>query len=58
MITLEELKQKLMQLDEVLLVERLELTSEEIVNRCIDIIETNYHDLSGDFDEDTPWDND
>jgi hypothetical protein len=58
MITLEELKHRLMQLDEVILVERLEITSEDIVHRFDDIIENNFHDLTGDFDEDTPWDND
>ena len=47
-----------MQLDEVILVERLEITSEDIVHRFDDIIEKNFHDLTGDFDEDTPWDND
>jgi hypothetical protein len=58
MITLEELKERLMQLDETLLIERLELTSEDIVNRFSDLIENNYQDLAGEFDEDTPWDND
>lgn len=58
MITLEELKQKLMQLDEVSLLETLEIASEDIVNRFDDLIETNYQELAGEFDEDTPWDND
>ena len=58
MITLEELKERLMMLDEVMLVERLEITSEDIVNRFEDLIESNYNELSGDFDEQTPWDND
>lgn len=58
MITLEELKERLMMLDEVMLVERLQLTSEDIVNRFEDLIESNYNELSGDFDEQTPWDND
>ena len=58
MITLEELKERLMMLDEVILVERLQLTSEDIVNRFEDLIESNYNELSGDFDEQTPWDND
>ena len=56
MITLEELKERLMMLDEVMLVERLQLTSEDIVNRFEDLIESNYNELSGDFDEQTPWD--
>jgi hypothetical protein len=58
MITLEELKERLMQLDETLLVERLEITSEDIVNRFSDLIENNYQDLIGEFDDSTPWDND
>ncbi len=58
MITVQELKQKMMQLDEVTLMELLEVTSEDLVNRFGDIIENNYDYFSGEFDEDTPWDND
>lgn len=58
MITVQELKQKMMQLDEVTLMELLELTSEDLVNRFGDIIENNYDYFSGEFDEQTPWDND
>ena len=58
MITIQELKQKMMQLDEVTLMELLEVTSEDLVNRFSDIIENNYDYYSGEFDEDTPWDND
>ena len=64
MITLEELKDKLAQLDEVTLLETLEITSLDLVNRFSDLIETNYPDLTGEFDEITPfdeessWDND
>ena len=58
MITLQELKEKLQTLDEVTLVETLELTASEIVDRCQDIIEIKYHTLAGEFDEPTPWDND
>ena len=58
MINLEELKERLTQLDEVSLVETLEITSEDIVNKFADIIETNFQDLAGEFDETTPWDND
>ena len=58
MLTLEELQERLMQLDETLLVERLEITSEDIVNRFSDFIENNYQDLIGEFDDSTPWDND
>lgn len=63
MITLVELKEKLAQLDEVTLMETLELTSSDLVNRFSDIIENKYEDLIGEFDEitpfdNTPWDND
>ena len=63
MITLVELKEKLAQLDEVTLMETLELTSSDLVNRFGDIIENKYEDLIGEFDEitpfdNTPWDND
>jgi hypothetical protein len=58
MITLQELKSKLMQLDEVTLMETLEITSEDLVHRFSDLIENNYDYLTGEFDEDTPWDND
>ena len=47
-----------MQLDEVTLMELLEITSEDLVNRFADYIENNYDYLSGEFDEHTPWDND
>lgn len=58
MITIQELKDKLMALDEVTLMETLEITSEDLVNRFTDYIEANYDQLTGEFDEDTPWDND
>jgi hypothetical protein len=57
-MTLHELKEKLAQLDEVTLMETLELTSEDIVNRCSDLIEQQFETLENQFDEDTPWDND
>jgi len=40
MITLEELKEKLIRLDEVSLMELLEISSEDLVNRFEDFIET------------------
>lgn len=58
MITTEELKEKLKRLDEVTLVETLELTSEDIVERCNDLIEQQYETLERQFDDYTPWDND
>lgn len=57
MITIEELKEKLTQLDEVTLIETLDLTAEEIVNRCADIIEEKYETLESQFDDTVSWDN-
>jgi hypothetical protein len=58
MLTIQELKEKLMQVDEVTLIELLELTSEDIINRCGDLIEEQYETLESQFDDNTPWDND
>jgi len=58
MLTIHELKEKLQQLDEVSLVELLELTSEDIVNRCADLIEEQYETLESQFDDTISWDND
>lgn len=58
MLTIHELKEKLQQLDEVSLVELLELTSEDIVNRCADLIEEQYETLESQFDDTVSWDND
>jgi len=57
MVTLEELKDKLKRLDEVTIVELLELTSEDLVDRCVDLIEEKQDTLELDFDDNTPWDN-
>jgi len=58
MLTIEELKEKLIQVEEVTLLELLQLTSEDIVNRCGDLIEEQYETLERQFDDDTSWDND
>ena len=58
MFTLEEIKDKLKQLDEVTLIETLGLTSEDLVDRCADLIEEKQETLELDFDDTTPWDND
>lgn len=58
MFTLEEIKDKLKQLDEVTLIETLGLTSEDLVDRCADLIEEKQETLENDFDDTTPWDND
>jgi len=58
MFTLEDIKDKLKQLDEVTLMETLEITSEDLVDRFADRIEEKQDTLENDFDESTPWDND
>jgi len=58
MVTLEELKDKLKQLDEVTVMETLEITSSDLVERFLDRIEQQQDALENDFDESTPWDND
>tara|TARA_R110000803_G_scaffold190868_2_gene253459 strand:+ start:7421 stop:7597 length:177 start_codon:yes stop_codon:yes gene_type:complete len=58
MLTLQDLKTKMMQLDEVTLIELLQASSEEIVNRFADRIENNFEEYTGEFDDHLPWDND
>ena len=58
MFTLEDIKDKLKQLDEVTLLETLEITSDDLVERFVDRIEQQQDTLENDFDESTPWDND
>jgi len=50
-LTLEELKGRLKQLDEVILVDVLQLESEDIVNRFEDVIERNFYNLEMQLDE-------
>ena len=58
MFTLEDLKENLKRLDEVTLIELLELTSEDIVERFADLIEDRFNSLETQFDEEPSWDND
>ncbi len=58
MLTIDELKEKLMQVEETTLLELLEITSEDIVNRCGDLIEQQYDTLERQFDDNISWDND
>ena len=44
-LTISELKEKLMQFDEIDILELLDLTSEDILNRFEDLIEHNYDKL-------------
>ena len=50
-LTLEELKDRLKQLDEVILVDVLQLESEDIVNRFGDVIERNFYNLEMQLEE-------
>tara|TARA_R100000479_G_C6252040_1_gene152771 strand:+ start:274 stop:450 length:177 start_codon:yes stop_codon:yes gene_type:complete len=58
MFTLEDIKDKLKQLDEVTLMEVLEITSDDLVERFVDKIEQKEETLENDLDDSTPWDND
>ena len=50
-LTLEELKGRLKQLDEVILVDVLQLESGDIVYRFEDVIEKNFYDLEMKLEE-------
>lgn len=50
-LTLPDLYDKLKQVDEITLLERLEIYSDEIVDRFTDKIEEKYEQLIGDFEE-------
>ena len=51
MITLNELQEKLKDIDEISLMEVLEITSEDIVEHFLDKIEAKYSELVKDFEE-------
>ena len=55
-LTLEELKDRLKQLDEVILVDVLQLESGDIVYRFEDVIEKNFHDLEMQLEEPYSYD--
>ena len=57
-MTLHDLKEKLKTVDEISLMELLEITSDEIVERFIDKIENKIDALEIEFDDTTSWDND
>lgn len=44
-ITLVELQEKLKQIDEITLLEKLNISSEEIVERFVDVIEEKFDEL-------------
>jgi hypothetical protein len=58
MLTLEDIKDKLKQLDEVTLMETLEITSEDLVDRFADLIEKQQDTLELELDDNLSWDND
>lgn len=51
-LTLPELQDKLKEIDEVTLLEQLNVTSEDLVERFVDVIEDRFEQLSFDFEED------
>lgn len=50
MLTLVDISDKLRNVEETLLVELLELSSDDIVDRFMDVIEERYDQLVGEFD--------
>ena len=58
MLTLEDINDKLKQLDEVTLLETLEITSEDLVDRFADLIEKQQDTLELELDDNLSWDND
>ena len=57
-LTLHDIKEKLKHLDEITLMETLDISSEDLVNRFVDRIEEKQDVLENDLDDSTPWDND
>ena len=51
MLTLRDLKEKLKLLDEITLMEELDISSEDIVDRFEDHIETKFERLVSDFED-------
>jgi len=51
-ITLADLQDKLKQVDEISLLEILEISSEDIVDRFVDKIEDSYEELVEEFEDD------
>lgn len=57
-MTLHDLTEKLKKVEEVTLMEILEISSEELVDRFLDKIEEKFDALEIDFDDTISWDND
>jgi len=56
-MTLYDLAEKLKKVEEVTLMETLEISSEEIVDRFLDRIEEKFETLENEFDDTISWDN-
>lgn len=52
-LILEELKEKLKRIEETILLEILEINSEDIVERYTDLIEDNFEQLEEDLQDET-----
>lgn len=50
-LTIPDICEKMKMLDEVTILELLNLTTEDIVNRFVDVIEEKADELEGQFDE-------
>ena len=50
-LTFEDLKRRLMNLDEITLMEELEISSEDLIERFEDHIELKFEKLSQEFDD-------
>lgn len=57
-MTLHDLAEKLKKVEEVTLMETLEISSEELVDRFLDRIEEKFETLEIEFDDTLSWDND
>lgn len=55
MLTLQEVKERLCQYDELTLLEILDVSSEELVDRFEDIVEAQYETLVEELDDDEPY---
>tara|TARA_R110001632_G_scaffold12679_1_gene43956 strand:- start:34 stop:207 length:174 start_codon:yes stop_codon:yes gene_type:complete len=57
-MTLVDLIDKLKHIEEVTLMELLEISSDDLVDRFVDKIEEKFETLEKEVDDTTPWDND
>ena len=51
MLTLTDLQERLKKIDEISLLEILEISSEDLVDRFVDLIENKYDTLKEEFEE-------